>query len=266
MKTAAMVGLLGALAASGAAANEREVTVCADPDPPPSVYWVRDAQGHKTQALTGFGVDLMNEAFARLGVKVRWIGHYPWARCMKEVEDGRTDFAYGAYYSEERARRFAYSVPLRALTPQVFSMRDRPVDVRSKADLKRYAGCGLTGASYAHYDLGPADLDTGVNTYAKLITKLKLGRCDYFVEELEVILRLKDVGQDLLADEDLVHGPVPDATAPTTHLIAGKASAAAARLPELDAVLIPLIRSGEAARYWRRHSSSLPYKPGKLPS
>ena len=24
-----------------------------------------------------------------------------------EVEDGRTDFAYGAYYSEERARRFA---------------------------------------------------------------------------------------------------------------------------------------------------------------
>lgn len=261
----AIVGMLVPLAALPLHAGERELTICADPDPPPSVYWVRDAQGNKTPALTGFGVDLMNDAFTRLGLKVRWIGHYPWARCMKEVEEGRTDFAYGAYFSEERARRFAYSVPLRALTPQVFYTRDRPIDVRGKADLKRHAGCGLTGASYAHYDLGPTDLDTGVNTYAKLVTKLKLGRCAYFVEELEVIQRLKDIGQDLLADEELAHGPVPDATPPTTHLIAGKTAAAAARITELDAVLAQLIRSGEAARHWRRHSSSLPYKPGKLP-
>ena len=255
------VGVL-ALTLSGAVLAQSgapTVSICADPDPPPSIYWVRDAQGQKTSTLTGFGVDLLNEAFGRIGLRVRWVA-YPWARCLREAEEGRIDFAYGAYYSAERALRLAYSVPLRALTPQVFYLRSRPLAVHSKADLKQHTGCGLTGASYAHYGLAPEALDLGVNTYSKLVAKLKAGRCDFFVEELEVIQRLKDVGQDLVAEADLAHAPVPDAEPPTAHLVAGKGRPAAQRMPEVDAQLRRLIRSGEAARFWKRHSSTEPYK------
>lgn len=236
------------------------VSVCADPDPPPWTYWVRDAQGHKTRSYTGFSVDVFSAVFKKLGREVRFIGDVPWSRCLKMVEAGDIDYAMDAYFNTERDKLFAFSRHYNTLTPQVFYRADSPVEVRSTADLQRYRGCGMLGASYAHYGLQSEQLDLGVNTYQGMITKLKAQRCDYFVEELEVIAGYKKLGVDHLGDQALRYHAVTDAQAPAKHLIAAKGSAAAALLPEIDKQLGALIASGEAVKLWKKHGGGS-YKP-----
>ncbi|QSI78623.1 substrate-binding periplasmic protein [Niveibacterium microcysteis] len=244
-----------------AAPAERVIKVCADPDPPPWTYWVRDASGKKTDQFTGASVDLVRTIFNRLGVQVDFIGNVPWVRCLKLVETGEFDFAMDAYADAERAKRFAYSAHYNTLTPQVFFRRDKPLDIRSIADLKRYQGCGMIGASYAHYGLTPDDLDLGVTTYEAMIRKLKAGRCDYFVEELEVISGYKYLAQDYLRDPALAHASVADANPPAKHLIAAIGSPASKLLPKFNKELAAFIKSGAAAEIWQRHAPDLPYRP-----
>jgi ABC-type amino acid transport substrate-binding protein len=119
----------------------------------------------------------------------------------------------------------------------------------------------MIGASYAHYGLKEEELDLGVNTYEALIVKLKAGRCDYFAEELEVISGYKKLGRDLLADPELEHNAVSDASAPAKHLIAAKGGVASKLIPKLNDILDGMIRSGELAQIWKKHMPDAPFKP-----
>jgi len=241
--------------------SAREFSICADPDPPPWTYWLRDANNAKTTTYTGSSVETFSAAFKRLGHSVKFIGHLPWARCLLMVQEGQIDFAMDAYHSPSRAQIFDYTRHYSTLTPQVFYRAQQPVVVSKMADLKRYKGCGMIGASYAHYGLEPEELDLGVNTYEALITKLKAGRCDYFVEELEVISGYKKLGRDLLADVELQHNAVADAAAPAKHLITAKGSVASKLIPKLNDTLEVMIRSGELARIWKKHMPDAMFQP-----
>jgi ABC-type amino acid transport substrate-binding protein len=242
------------------ASEGRAISVCADPDPPPWTYWKRDASGQKGSEFIGSSVDTLRAAFAAIGKSVEFHGEYPWARCLAMVETGQIDFAMDAYFDTERARRFAYSSHYITLTPQVFFRANKPLQIERVLDLKKYVGCGMIGASYVHYALAPEELDLGVG-YDGLIKKLKAQRCDYFVEELEVITGYKFIGVDYLADPELRHAPVPGAKAPAKHLLAAKNSPAADLIPKLNEAIAGLIKSGEAARIWKLHAGSLPYTP-----
>jgi polar amino acid transport system substrate-binding protein len=251
------LALVLALGAVHARADEaRAFTACADP--PLWTLMVRDAEGKVSRSNGSFSLDMLEAAMARLHRTVRFVP-LPWSRCMQLVEVGEIDYGLGAYYSDERARRYSFSVPYSQATPQVFYMRQRPVHIADKADLHRYKGCGMRAGSYAHYGLDPKEMDLGVNSYDKLIMKLRAGRCDFFVEELEVIAGYKLIGNDYLADPDLQHGPVPGVQAPSAHLIAGLNKPGAALMPELNVELLNLIRSGQAAQLWRRHAGDIPY-------
>ena len=242
------------------AQTAKPLTVCADPDPPPFTYWKRDANGQKRAEFTGSSVDTLRAVFAHLGRAVEFNGEYPWARCLLMVETGQIDFAMDAYYDADRAKRFAYTTHYNTLTPQVFFLASRPVRVKALADLKKYRGCGMIGASYAHYGLGPKELDLGVG-YESLIKKLKAQRCDYFVEETEIFAGYRLAGTDYLSDPQIRHAPVPGATAPAKHLITAKDSEAAKLIPAINAALKSLTQSGEAAAFWKKHAGELPYKP-----
>lgn len=243
-----------------AAQSAPPLTICADPDPPPWTYWKRDAQGQKTSEFIGSSVDLVRVVFSRLGRPITLVGEYPWARCLLMVEMGKMDFAMGAYYDDQRAKRFTYSTHYNTLTPQIYYRATHPVVIAQLGDLKKYRGCGMVGASYGHYGLSPTDLDLGLG-YDGLVKKLKAGRCDYFVEELEVIASYKMMGNDYLADPAIRHGPVPGAMAPAKHLIAAKGSAAAALMPQINATIEATIKSGEAVALWKKHAPDLPYQP-----
>src|SRR5262249_8261023 len=153
-------------------------------------------------------------------------------------------------------KRFAYSIHYSTLTPQVFFRAEHPLQIDTKADLKRYRGCGLTGASYAHYGLEADEVERGVTGYANLVMKLKLGRCEYFVAELQVAAGFPQIAQPVLGAPALVHRPVPDAQAPSKYLLAAKDSRAARLLPEVNAELDKLLKSGEAAKLWLKHGGS----------
>lgn len=249
--------LLLTLCSLAAQADEKVLTACADP--PAWTFMVQDASGAMTRSNGPFSLDMLEAAVARMGRVVRFLP-MPWARCMRQVEVGLVDFALGAYYSEDRARRFSYSVPYSKGTPQVFYMRARPIRVEKKADLHRYRGCGLIGGSYGHYGLDAKELDLGVNTYEKLVKKLQSNRCDYFVEELEVIAGYKHIGTNYLADPDLMHNTIPDVSAPAAHLIAGLNTPGSALMPQLNVALLELLRSGQAAQMWRRHAGDIPFQ------
>ena len=254
-----LASLFGLLPLSAIA--QKTLTICADPGPPPWTYWVTDSKGKPTSEFKGSSVDLFRAVFSRLGYEVRFIGDMPWARCMHSVENRTVDFAMDAYYNVERATRFDYSVHYNTLTPRIFYRRNKPLVIKELADLKKHRGCGMNGASYTHYGLAAGDLEQGGSSYERMILKLKAERCDYFVEELEVIAGYKTLGRDYLKDPDLLHAAVPGATGPAKHLIAAKSSAAAALLPSVNELIEKAIRSGEAAELWKRHTPDLPYKP-----
>lgn len=241
-------------------AHARELTICADPGPAPWTYWVLDTNQQKTKRFTGSSVDTFRNVFSRLGLSVSFIGNLPWARCLKMVEEGKIDFAMDAYFSTQRAQTLAYSKPYNTLTPQVFFRRQKPVQATKKDDLKRYKGCGMLGASYEHYGLNPNDLDLGVNTYAGMVNKLKLGRCDYFVEELEVISGFAKLGQNFLADKDLLHNYIEDAEPPSKHLVTALQGLGSELLPAINSELNQMAQSGELSRIWKKHAGSLPFK------
>jgi len=240
-----------------AAMADEALTACANP--PPWTFMVKGASGAMVRAPGTFSLDMLSAALARMGRTVSFVP-MPWTRCLLQVESGEIDFALGAYYSEERARRFSFSVPYSKATPQVFYLRARPVQVNNMADLHRYHGCGLHGDVYAHYGLQPGELDLGANSHEHLIAKLKAGHCDYFVEELEVIEGFKRIGKDYLADPELAHGPVPGVVAPSAHLVAGLDRRGAVLMPQIDKALQELIRSGQAAQIWHVHAGDIPYQ------
>jgi ABC-type amino acid transport substrate-binding protein len=249
--------LLAALLGLAAlAVQAKPMTACGEPGLGPP--WLYRAPG-EPQTLKGFLVDLWTPLFASQGVELKLIGDLPFKRCLRAVAQGEIDFALAAYHDAERAQTLAFSAPYKTFTPQVFYRAAKPLRIARRADLKRWRGCGKNGASYAHYGLAPGELDQGARNDQQLIEKLLLGRCDYFVEELEVIEQLELGKVNHLATPGLAHAPVPDVPAPAFHLVAALGSNAAALLPRLNAQFTEAQRKGEVARHWRRHAGNLPY-------
>jgi len=229
-------------------------SVCFQPEIPPRGYFLRDRAGQKTAILTGASVDVLRTALSRIGLNVDFRVDLPWKRCLALVEAGSVDFAMDAYFDTERARRFLYSQPYWRLTPQVYFLAKAPLAINGAADLKRYRGCGMGGWSYQHYGLATADIDVGSFDFQALFKKLKAGRCQYVVEELEVVEGLKTLGDDFLADKDLAHGPVHGAVGPATYLIACKDARHVALMNKLNEQLAAMTQSGETMQIWKKYS------------
>lgn len=244
----------------GMAHAEGTVSICSEPaDGPPWLYWKKAADGSEPKKLAGFMLDMTQAAFARQGKTVVFRGDAPWARCLKLVAAGEIDFASGAYFSAERAKIYAFSKPYKTLTPQAFMLAGSDVKIESSDDLRRYRGCGMNGSSYSHYGLRDGDLDQGSRSYAGMIEKLKIKRCDFFVEELEVVAQLNGGRDHYLEDPKLRHNGVQGATRPATHLIAVKGSTAALLLPLFDDAFQKMQKAGEVQKLWKKNAGDLAY-------
>ncbi len=118
------------------------------------------------------------------------------------------------------------------------------------------AAC-VGSSSAAHYGLREGDLDQGSYTYESLIWKFKAGHCDYFLDEREVIAQLNGGRDHLLDDNTLRHNDIMGAVAPGRHIIAARGSSAANLLPELDAAIANMKKSGEFERLWKKNADDL---------
>jgi len=142
-------------------------------------------------ATTGFSITLFNHIAEQLQRRPSF-KELPWARCLEEVKEGRIDLAIDAYADAERRKVFLYSVPYHTLTPQIFYRRADAqrlgAPALTLASLQKLRGCGVFEYTYDHYGLDAKKMDLGAKNDQAMLTKLKLGRCDYAVEELEYVV------------------------------------------------------------------------------
>ena len=244
---------------SSYAQDIKPIQVCGDPDP---TEWMTPEQRRlhiQSGQPSGISIEISKAAFNVMGRSVTFIGNLPWKRCLNEVQNGNIEFAMGAYFSEARAQIFDYSIHYNTLTPQIFFLTSNPVIVSDLNSLRRYRGCGLLGSSYIHYGLKNEELDLGAG-YDSLLRKLRAKRCDYFLEELEVISNFKKLGKNILVEPDITHMNVPWASPPSRYLITAKGSNTKL-MEQLNLALESVIRSGKAEEVWSAQIQNIPYKP-----
>lgn len=226
------------------------VRLCVDDNFAPFEYSdIRQASAGLHQ-VRGATINLVERILKRHGIayQIEW---FPWTRCLAKVEQGEIQIGMDAYFDPQRNRQIVYSEPYFTLTPQYYYLRSLHPGgllIRQRSDLKRFHGCGILGFSYTHYGLSDRDIDTGSADHDGLLRKLKAGRCDYFVEEHEVMRGYALTGHRYLADPDLGHGPVPGAVPPRLHFILTRGTDATRRLlPLLNREIIQL-RAQDAVR------------------
>jgi polar amino acid transport system substrate-binding protein len=209
--------------------------------------------------LTGFSVDLVRRLFHDVGREVRFRTDMPWTRCVHDLRIQKSGFGMDIYEGGRWAAQMVYSAHYNTLTPQLFTLRDHPIEVEQPADLKRYKGCGIVGGAYEHYGLKNEDLDISANGYAGVVQKLKGHHCDYFVEELEVLAGLRLSHEDYLGDPEIAHRTLKGVKRPSLHLVTARDSADAALMPKLDTEIEAMEKSGEMAALWRKYAGDIPY-------
>lgn len=247
-------GLLAALLlAGGARADEpppTAVTLCEEASYAPFFFLPRPATGNAASQPTGFTMELITAVLADAGVSWQ-LQILPWNRCMDLVAAGAIDIGMDAYHDPVRARRFAYSVPYFRLTPQYFYDRQRPggpLRLLKPADFHRYQACGLNSYSYDHYGPVRKRLDQSAESYEQLFSMLKARRCDYFLEEKEVMAGTLALRAPDAPALELASGPVPGATAPELHFILRREGARSTQIRAiLNAGIARLQRDGRLA-------------------
>jgi polar amino acid transport system substrate-binding protein len=82
----------------------------------------------------GFGLHIVSEAFALVGVKVEF-GFFPWARSYKLAEDGTWDGSAIRWDTEERRESFWFTDPVAPSTTVLFHLKDTNFDWNTYEDL-----------------------------------------------------------------------------------------------------------------------------------
>ncbi len=89
--------------------------------------------------LTNFGFtsDLLSILFSRLGYDTK-IDILPWKRAMIMTKQGTYDLAYNAYFSQKRAKDYAFTDPYIHSRVHLCSRQDANVSYKRLSDLKPY--------------------------------------------------------------------------------------------------------------------------------
>lgn len=134
----------------------------------------------------GYLVEITIEAFRRVGYEVN-IEYLPWKRALvMSMEQGRYDVLLGAYYSEERAHKMAYSEPVATVEISILTRKEKNIPYNSVEDLAPFLIGHINGAT-----VNP-EFDLAAKRYLKVdyvsnvdqnIKKLLMGRIDMLVDK-----------------------------------------------------------------------------------
>jgi len=125
----ALAQAAGAERPEEAAARQKRTTVTAiiPLDSPPTYF-----KDQKTGQASGFAVEVMNAAAERAGLGITYIYGREWSEMIDAVDKGRADVMPGMGYSEERARKLAFTRPIDTFAVVAFvrAGEDRFTDLR----------------------------------------------------------------------------------------------------------------------------------------
>lgn len=212
MSRGALYGLLLVLVYPSLHAAEHLVRVCdSDLDYPPFGWIGSSAQGKPEPK--GFTRQLLQIILDKHDWRYELILS-PIARCLRDVKEGsHVQLILNASSNAERERQFWISDPFWYAHFHAFYSRQQfpsGLPVKTKKDLQQFKVCGISGQNFSMFEVPAEKMDMGANTYAAAFQKLKLGRCDVFPYNIEVISGYKVLGQDFLADPDINHVLIED--------------------------------------------------------
>ncbi|WP_148714428.1 substrate-binding periplasmic protein [Chitinolyticbacter meiyuanensis] len=219
---------------------------------PPASYFVTGANG-ETETV-GYSIDVLRAALLARehGVAITLL---PWARCLQAVRQADIDIAMSAFYSEERARDFYYSRPYYLLHPGYVRFGPRRADdPKPAAALQHERVCGINAFNYSWSGIAPERIDTLSNDYVSVVQKLRRGRCDAVLDQVEVGQALIHLQRHGFARGQFSVIALPGATPVPIHfMVSRKHPRAAELLAELDAGIAALQRRNALAPMLRRH-------------
>jgi polar amino acid transport system substrate-binding protein len=232
------------------------VDICDDENEwPPASYLVRK-DGIKTTSLAGYAIDVLDEIFEKRRVKYS-IELIPWPRCMAVATMGeKYQMVVNFSYNADRIAHFYYTRAFYTTTTFYYYSRKSFPDglpIRAPADLKKFRVCGVQGFNYAGYGFGPRDVDQGTKDFPSLIAKIKLGRCDLFVEKDEIMVGFGKIGKNYLADPELAKAAVPGMKPTRFYFGISRNFARGNELRQLlDDELLMMEESGRLAELWKK--------------
>ncbi len=117
--------LVALLVSVGQASGAEPLRIAASPWPP---YTGEELPGN------GLAIRIVTEAFKRAGYATT-VAIESWPRTLEGVDIGVYDVIAAAWYSPDRAQRFAFTEPYLTNRMRLVGRRDRPLNIASLADL-----------------------------------------------------------------------------------------------------------------------------------
>lgn len=103
--------------------------------------------------LTGMAIEVAQEVFKTLQVKLHISENLPWKRQQHRLETGTLDLIVAAYFNDERAKKFAYSAPYHSDNISIFVRKDKTFEFKNLHSLKGKIGLRPLGGTYGnHFD------------------------------------------------------------------------------------------------------------------
>lgn len=122
----------------------KDIIVTGHPDYAP-IIWKTDSK------LQGVAVELVEMAFAELGVKVKTFNASTWGRAQEEVKEGRADMLLPPYTNEERILVYEYyKTPILMDETAVFVKKGSKVKFKKFEDLAKYSGVAIIDDSFGN--------------------------------------------------------------------------------------------------------------------
>lgn len=208
-----------------------QLKVCDDDYGWPPYLWKEAGRGE----AVGYSVEVLERIAHKHNIAYQ-LDLLPWLRCLQLVAVGKYDMVLNASDNEQRRRDYLVTEPYYKTHSTVYYSRTRypeGLKITRLSDLKHYHACGLLGYNYTNYGLERADIDANATTVSALLGKLKLGRCDLFIEKAEVMAGhgLTDAALRAQLSESWLGSAPLSAVPPTTyHMLVSKNTAYSAEL------------------------------------
>ncbi|MFG6468182.1 substrate-binding periplasmic protein [Roseateles sp. BYS87W] len=225
---------------------------------PPFIYVTKDhSKADAETDVAGFSVEVLKNILKTADIPYK-IDLLPWRRCLQEVERGKNyQMALQASLNQDRTSKYLVSRSYYRTSSHIFYLRQRFPDgmpIHRLSDLKNYRVCGLFGFNYEPYGLGHDDVDQASGSHANLIKRLRMGRCDLFIEQIEVMAGIDRLGMIAPAGGDIRHDPVPGVAPLEFHMLISRNLSSGGDLLELiNSGVSNLEKTGQLEKLWIQH-------------
>lgn len=214
-------------------------------------YWPPFREMSDDGEIEGYDVDLMQDIARRMKVGFSFV-RYPWARCLENMAQGRSDLMTGLARTPEREKYILYTdQSYHQCRPAFYVRHDYGVPLKSYEDLQDLT-IGYTRNS-AYFE--PFDSDDGLRKVAvanerTLLRMLLKGRLDVVVgTDCQVLTDIRQMGIEGLIEQAEY---APDASV-KLYLGVSKKSPLAIQMGRLNTALEEAIADGTTEALRRKY-------------